>query len=83
MYKYFNLLSNAQIEFICNEFGISAEKLFSMNEKESNDLYDELGLIEADEIVIADEGSLSPRGKMATGIVNVLGNALAKDEGWI
>ncbi|WP_370795376.1 hypothetical protein [Gemmiger sp.] len=54
-----------------------------MIEKQSDELYDNIGLIEADEIVDADNDTLSKRGEMATSIVTVLGNALAKEEGWI
>lgn len=83
MLKYFELLNDEQLDFIANEFGILKENIFSINSIAADSLYDEIGLIEADEVILANGGPLSRRGKLATSIVTVLGNALAKDMGWI
>ncbi len=83
MRKYFRLLNDEQISFIENELRISRKILFSMDDKDADAVYDEIGLIEADEIISAGDGSLSNRGKLATDIVTILGNALAEDMGWI
>lgn len=83
MLKYFELLNEEQFKFIIKEFGISKENIITMRSTEADHLYDEIGLIEADEILLAEDGPLSHRGELAAGIVTVLGNALAEDMGWI
>ena len=82
MRKYFDILNDEQLNFISNEFGISKQQLLSISNEQADTIYDEIGLMEADEIVLADDGPLSSRGEMASSIVTALGNALAEDEGW-
>lgn len=80
MFEYFELLNDEQLDFIADEFGILKGNI---NSTTADSLYDEIGLIEADEVISANGGPLSRRGKLAASIVTVLGNALAEDMGWI
>lgn len=80
MHDALNELTGPQVEFICTQMNIDQEKLFEMDEASLDLVYDKMCDIEIDE-TMKDEEKLSDIGKLAEGIVTVLGNAIARDEG--
>jgi len=76
-------LSDAQIQFICEECEITKDDLFHMDEDTLYDaVYDTMCEIEIAEIPSSDDEPESERCIMASDIVTLLGNALAKSEGF-
>lgn len=72
-------LSKAQSKFIADEFGLDEQEFRALSDAELDDLYSEIGDIEALETIIADaRGSwnLSERGYMAASIVTLMGEIL-------
>jgi hypothetical protein len=75
-------LSDAQIAFICRECRLNREQLFSLDEDGVYErVYDVMCDIEIAEIPAKDEEKESRHCRMASRIVTILGNALAKSEG--
>ncbi len=68
-----------QKNFICKEAGITVDELQQASEETLGELYDMLCDIECEETVIDEE--LSERGKLAEGLVTLMGNAIADSEG--
>lgn len=83
MYRYYHSLSPEQIAFICNEFHLTQEELFTQSEEESDRLYDMLGDIEVEETMKFLDSELSVRGNMVEEIITQLGNELARCEGYL
>lgn len=79
--KAVRLLSDVQLKFIRDEFGVSEDDLLQKTEDELDELYDRLCEIEIDETMSCDDGKLSERGDTASSIVTVLGNEIAKSQG--
>jgi len=75
------ILSKPQLEFIQSEFGHDPDSLAAMDDGMFSRLYDRIGDIEVEETIVAGDGDLSERGKMAEGIVTVLGSELYRPEG--
>lgn len=75
------ILSKPQLEFIQSEFGYDPDSLGIMDDEMFSRLYDRIGDIEVEETIAAGDGNLSERGKMAEGIVTILGNELYRPEG--
>lgn len=75
-------LSTEQIQFICQECNITEKELFAFDDDELNDrVYEVMCDIEIAEIPDNDE----PEGErciLASDIVTILGNALARAEGY-
>lgn len=72
-------LAEEQVAFIESEFGISRAELEAMSEDDLYDrVYDPACVIEEVETVatIDDDSDLSERGKIASELVTVLGNAI-------
>lgn len=74
------LLSKAQLDFIQSEFGHDPDALGVLSDDDIDNLYDLICDIEVEETVNAGDGELSERGKMAEGIVTLIGNALYRPE---
>ena len=75
------LLSDTQLKFISDEFGLTKSKLFKQTEVQLDELYDKLCDIEVEETMNSNDGVLSERGDVASSIVTVLGNEIAKSQG--
>ena len=76
-------LKKEQIDFICTECNISEDDLFALSEDDLYDrVYEVMCDIELEEIPDSGETE-SERCILASGIVTVLGNALAKAAGWM
>lgn len=76
-------LSRKEIAFICQECSITKDELFAFDEDELYDrVYDVMCDIEIAEIPDNNEPE-SERCIIASHIVTILGNALAKAEGWM
>ncbi len=75
-------LTGTQVDFICSEFGITKDELFSKDEDSIGELYDELCSIEIAETPVGDDEAESDHCKLASAIVTVLGNAIAEDRGY-
>lgn len=78
--KVISILSQAQLDFIHSELGCDKDTLGKMDDDAVDDLYDRICDIEVEETVAADDNELSERGKMAVGIVTVIGNELYGQE---
>ena len=76
-------LNHLQIRFICQELKITENELFYMKEEQLSDVYDTMCDIEASEISLHIDEELPLRGKLASEIVTLWGNALAEMNGWI
>ncbi len=74
------LLSQAQLNFIQSELGRDADSLSVLGDNDIDNLYDRICDIEVEETMNAGSGELSERGKMAEGIVTLIGNALYRLE---
>ena len=73
-------LKEDEIKFICTEAEITEEELLQMTEEELDDIYDLLCDIEISEA--GKEPEMSDRGRMASEIVSVMGDAIAEQEGY-
>lgn len=71
-------LSDDQFKFILDEFGVDEDAFLALPDDALDDLYDEIGFIEVEETMAADDQDrgLSDRGKAAVGIVTLIGNEL-------
>lgn len=78
--KVKKLLSQAQLDFIKDEFGHEPDALGSMSDDEIDYLYELIADIEVDETVTAGDGKLSDRGRMAESIVTSIGNELYRPD---
>lgn len=78
--KVISILSEEQLDFISSELGCDMDALSKMDDDAVDDLYDRICDIEVEETVAADDNELSDRGKMAVGIVTVIGNELYSQE---
>lgn len=78
-----DVLSQTQLDFIEQEFGYTKEAIAAMSDDEIDELYDQIADIEVDETVDADRDGrdLTERGKIAEGIVTVIGNELYRPDG--
>lgn len=73
-------LKKKQIEFICEECGITEDQLFAMDEDELYDkVYEAMCDIECAETPSTNE-PLSEHCAMASNLVTILGNALESDD---
>jgi hypothetical protein len=79
--KVKKLLSQAQLDFIKEEFGHDSDALGSMSDDEIDYLYELIADIEVDETAEAGNGKLSDRGRMAESIVTAIGNELYRPDG--
>lgn len=70
------ILSKTQFDFIQSELGYGHDDINTLDEDGISSLYDDLCDIEIEETMTAGDGELSERGKMAEGIVTVMGNEL-------
>lgn len=77
-----SILSQAQFDFIEKEFGYTREFIGSMSDDEIDAMYDQIADIEIDETVDADmeNRDLTQRGKLAEGIITVMGNELYRPD---
>lgn len=74
-------LTQRQMDFICEELKKTPDEIAGMNDDQLYDeVYDAMCDIEIAETP-ADDSKMSERCKLASDIVTVMGNALAKDEG--
>lgn len=71
--KSFLDLSEDELSFLKDEFSVDNDWINNATEKDLNELYDNLGFVEADEIVEAGNDPLSPRGKLVCSIVTKIG----------
>lgn len=83
MKESLNELNRKQIEFICAECSITEEELNNMEEDQVYDVvYEKMCDIEIDEVCSKEGDEDTERCEIASDIVTVLGNALAKAEGY-
>ena len=75
-------LTETQVEFICNEFGVTEDELFSESEDSIGEMYDALCDIEIAEIPVSSDEEESDRCKVVSSIVTALGNVIAKANGY-
>lgn len=76
-------LNKEQIKFICSECSVSEEELNSMDEDKVYDVvYEKMCDIEIEEVCANDSDEDTERCEIASDIVTILGNALAKKEGF-
>lgn len=75
-------LTEAQLEFICNEFEVTKDELFSESEYSIGEMYNALCEIETAEIPVSSDEEESERCKIVSSIVTVLGNAIAESNGY-
>ena len=75
-------LTETQVEFICNEFGITKDELFSESEESIGEMYVALCDIEIAEVPTGSDEVESDRCKVVSSIVTVLGNAIAEAYGY-
>lgn len=75
-------LTEAQLEFICNEFEITKDELFSESEDSIGEMYEALCDIEVAEVPSGNDEEESERCKTVSSIVTVLGNAIAESNGY-
>ena len=68
-----------QLDFIMSEFGVTKDEIYSWSEDKWDEVYDALCDIELDELT--PDGEESPRCKMATDLVTMIGNEIATDQG--
>lgn len=76
-------LTETQVEFICNEFSVTKDELFSESEDSIGELYDALCDIEIAEIPVSGDEEESDRCKVVSSIVTTLGNAIAEANGYL
>lgn len=74
-------LTETQIDFICKEFEITKDELFSESEDSIGEMYDALCDIEVAEVPVRNDEEESERCKVVSSIVTVLGNAVAEANG--
>lgn len=76
-------LSEVQYNFLADEFGIDEQTFQTLSDDALDDLYDEIGFIEAEETMNADKENrdLTERGKIAVGIVTLIGDELYSPDG--
>ena len=83
MKESLNELNRKQIEFICAECSITEDELNNMEEDQVYDVvYEKMCDIEIDEVCSKEGDEDTERCEIASDIVTVLGNALAKAEGY-
>jgi hypothetical protein len=75
-------LSKNQVDSLCRLTGFDSEKIGGMSDNELEKVYDTLCSIEVDETVKAGERELSDRGKAASELVTLFGNAIAEENGY-
>ena len=77
-----SILNQEQFDFIEKEFGYTREFIGSMSDDEIDAMYDQIADIEIDETVDADRENrdLTQRGKLAEGIITVMGNKLYRPD---
>lgn len=75
-------LSDVQFRFILSEFGIDEVAFRALSDDDLDNLYDEIGFIEVEETMAADEQEreLTDRGKVAVSIVTLIGNELYQSD---
>jgi len=74
------LLDESQLSFIQEEFVHDPDALSALSDEDFEKLYDRLGDIEVEETMVAGDGDLSDRGKMAESIVTAIGNELYRPD---
>ena len=77
---FLDLLNPEQLDFIAEEFSMTQKQLSGLSDEALDEIYENLGDIEVEETMDADEtgADLSERGRIASEIVTVWGNAYAK-----
>lgn len=82
MAEAINKLTQTQMDFIKNEFGVTKEQLQNMSEDEFFELNEKICDIEVHETMLADDDSdaLSERGEIAASIVTLFGESVAEDD---
>jgi len=78
--KAVGLLDESQLSFIQEEFVHDPDALSALSDEDFEKLYDRLGDIEVEETMVAGDGDLSDRGKMAESIVTAIGNELYRPD---
>ena len=78
--KAVGLLDESQLSFIQEEFGHDPDALSALSDEDFEKLYDRLGDIEVEETMVAGDGDLSDRGKMAESIVTAIGNEIYRPD---
>lgn len=74
------MLDESQLSFIQVEFVHDPDALSALSDEDFEKLYDRLGDIEVEETMVAGDGDLSDRGKMAESIVTAIGNELYRPD---
>lgn len=74
-----SILSDVQIEFIKTELGFDKTVIKNMDNDAIDNMYDSICDIEVEETVSVGDNDLSERGKIAAGIVTLIGNELYSD----
>ena len=74
------MLDESQLRFIQEEFVHDPDALSALSDEDFEKLYDRLGDIEVEETMVAGDGDLSDRGKMAESIVTAIGNELYRPD---
>ena len=78
--KAVGLLDESQLSFIQEELGHDPDALSALSDEDFEKLYDRLGDIEVEETMVAGDGDLSDRGKMAESIVTAIGNEIYRPD---
>ena len=78
--KAVGLLDESQLSFIQEEFGHDPDALSALSDEDFEKLYDRLGDIEVEETMVAGDGDLSDRRKMAESIVTAIGNEIYRPD---
>lgn len=75
-------LSDVQFKFLEDEFGVDEQTFRALSDDALDALYDEIGFVEVEETMNADKESrdITERGKIAVGIVTLIGNELYAQE---
>lgn len=73
------VLSDVQFDFIEDELGFNKAAIQSMDDDSISDMYDNICDIEVEETISAGDNELSERGKIAAGIVTLIGNEIYSD----
>lgn len=74
-----SILSDVQFDFIEAEFGFNKALIKKMDDDAIDDMYDRVCDIEVEETLSAGDKELSERGKIAAGIVTLIGDKLYSD----
>lgn len=74
------MLDESQLSFIQEEFVHDPDALSALSDEDFEKLYDRLGDIEVEETMVAGDGDLSDRGKMAESIVTAIGNEIYRPD---